>query len=193
MALLNITSHDELLSKLKEDKNNYLLLYKKGSELSECSYKSLYNVMESYADLDVMTANVENVRDIHIKYGISSVPTMMIFKGNKFVKAEKGCNNESFYKSLFESSLYTSTSSKEKPQKRVKVYSTPSCSWCKTLKRHLDENDIKYTDVDVSKDQNAATEMVKKSGQQGVPQTEIAGQIIVGFDKNRINSLLGIN
>ena len=47
--------------------------------------------------------------------------------------------------------------------------------------------------MDVSVDQKAAEEMVKKSGQQGVPQTEINGQIIVGFDKTRINSLLGIN
>jgi len=194
MAILNINTHEELLSKLKEGKNNYLLLYKKGSELSECSYNSLINVLENHSNIDVMAANVNEVRDIHSKYGISSVPTLMIFKGDKFIKAEKGCNDESFYKSLFESSLYTSTSTdKEKPQKRVKVYSTPSCSWCTTLKKHLDLNGIKYTDIDVSKNQSAAEEMVKKSGQQGVPQTDIGGQIIVGFDKNRINSLLGIN
>lgn len=195
MAILNINSHEELLSNQQEGKNNYLLLYKKGSELSECSYKNLKNVLENHNDIiDVMTANVSEVRDIHEKYGVSSVPTLMIFKGNKFVKVEKGCNEESFYKSLFESSLYTSTSSdKEKPQKRVKVYSTPSCSWCTTLKKHLDLNGIKYTDIDVSRNQNAAEEMVKKSGQQGVPQTDIGGQIIVGFDKKRINSLLGIN
>ncbi len=194
MSILSIKSHEELLSKLIEGKNNYLLLYKKGTELSECSYNSLTNVLENHSDIDVMTANVNEVRDIHAKYGISSVPTLMIFKGDKFIKAEKGCNDESFYKSLFESSLYTSTSShKEKPQKRVKVYSTPSCSWCTTLKKHLDLNGIKYTDIDVSKNHIAAEEMVKKSGQQGVPQTDIGGQIIVGFDKNRINSLLGIN
>jgi len=194
MSILSIKSHEELLSKLIEGKNNYLLLYKKGTELSECSYNSLTNVLENHSDIDVMTANVNEVRDIHAKYGISSVPTLMIFKGDKFIKAEKGCNDESFYKSLFESSLYTSTSShKEKPQKRVKVYSTPSCSWCTTLKKHLDLNGIKYTDIDVSKNHIAAEEMVKKSGQQGVPQTDIGGQVIVGFDKNRINSLLGIN
>jgi len=194
MAILSINSHDELLSNLKEGKYNYLLLYKTGSESSECSYKSLSKAMENRNDLDVMTANVNQVRDIHEKYGISSVPTLMVFKGDKFIKAEKGCNDELYYNALFESSLYSSTSShKGKPQKRVKVYSTPSCSWCTTLKKHLDLNGIKYSDIDVSKDQNAAAEMVKKSGQQGVPQTDIGGQIIVGFDKNRINSLLGIN
>jgi glutaredoxin len=47
--------------------------------------------------------------------------------------------------------------------------------------------------VDVSKDQKAAEEMVRRSGQQGVPQTDINGEMIVGFDRNRINTLLGIN
>ena len=72
------------------------------------------------------------------------------------------------------------------------VYSTPTCSWCTTLKTHLKKNGIRYSDVDVSKDQNAAEAMRKRSGQQGVPQTDIGGEMIVGFDKNRINTLLGI-
>jgi len=57
----------------------------------------------------------------------------------------------------------------------------------------LQENGIQYREVNVAADQKAAEAMVRKSGQQGVPQTEINGQIIVGFDKTRINSLLGIN
>jgi glutaredoxin-like YruB-family protein len=99
-----------------------------------------------------------------------------------------------FYKSLFEDNLYhaTSSSGEEKAQKRVTVYSTPTCTWCKTLKTHLKKNGIRFTDIDVSKDQKAAEAMVSRSGQQGVPQTDIAGEMIVGFDKTRINTLLGI-
>ncbi len=73
------------------------------------------------------------------------------------------------------------------------VYSTPTCSWCTTLKRYLDENRIRYREIDVSKDQVATEGKVKKSGQQGVPQTEIDGQVIVGFDKEKINMLLQIH
>jgi len=51
---------------------------------------------------------------------------------------------------------------------------------------------VQFTDIDVSKNQQAAQEMVRKSGQQGVPQTDIDGTIIVGFDKTRINNLLGL-
>ncbi len=57
----------------------------------------------------------------------------------------------------------------------------------------MDQNAIKYKEIDVSKDQKAAEAMVRKSGQQGVPQTDIGGQMIVGFDKVKINTLLGIN
>jgi glutaredoxin-like YruB-family protein len=74
----------------------------------------------------------------------------------------------------------------------VTVYSTPSCSWCTTLKSYFKQNNIRFKDIDVSKDTRAAEEMVRKSGQQGVPQTDINGTMIVGFDKNRINQLLDI-
>ncbi|HDR52963.1 MAG TPA: NrdH-redoxin [Mariniphaga anaerophila] len=81
----------------------------------------------------------------------------------------------------------------KKSQKNVTVYTTPTCTWCNTIKRHLQEYGIRYREVDVSRDQKAAEEMVRRSGQQGVPQTDINGEIIVGFDKPRINRLLGIN
>ncbi len=193
MAILEINTHEQLLSKIANESNSYLLLYKKGSEISDCSYKSLQKAMKAKTDFGIMVADVNKVKDIHKNYGITTVPSLLIFKDGKFKKAEKGCNSETFYTSLIESSLFKAQSSIEnKQQKRVKVYSTPTCSWCKTIKRHFDQHGIKYTDIDVSRDQKAAEEMVRRSGQQGVPQTEIGGEIIVGFDKKRINSLLGI-
>jgi len=74
----------------------------------------------------------------------------------------------------------------------VKVYSTPTCPWCVRAKQYLASKNIPYTDINVAVDRNAAMEMVKKSGQQGVPVIEIDGNIIVGFDQARIDSLLGI-
>jgi glutaredoxin len=52
---------------------------------------------------------------------------------------------------------------------------------------------VRFQDIDISRDERAAREMVSRSGQQGVPQTDISGQMIVGFDKKKINELLGIN
>ncbi len=79
---------------------------------------------------------------------------------------------------------------KETKKPKVIVYSTPTCPYCHAAKDFLKENKIAFNDVDVSKDQKAAEEMVVKSGQMGVPVLEIGGQIIVGFDKEAIKKAL---
>jgi glutaredoxin 3 len=76
--------------------------------------------------------------------------------------------------------------------KKIKVYSTPTCPWCHRVKEFLKDNNINFEDVDVSVDSTAGEEMVQKSGQMGVPVLDIDGEIIVGFDKDRIKSALGI-
>lgn len=76
--------------------------------------------------------------------------------------------------------------------KSVKVYSTPTCPYCIRAKQFLKDNNIAFEDIDVSKDPAKADEMVKKSGQMGVPTLEIDGKIIVGFDKENISKTLGL-
>ena len=73
----------------------------------------------------------------------------------------------------------------------VKVYSTPSCPWCQKLKAWLDEKGVEYENIDVSQNQEAMQEIIEKSGQMGVPQTEINGKVIVGFDQEAIEAELG--
>lgn len=75
---------------------------------------------------------------------------------------------------------------------KVKVYSTPTCPYCHMAKNYLKERGIEFEDIDVSVDQRAAQEMIRKSGQMGVPVIEIDEQIIVGFDKPKINQALGL-
>ncbi len=74
----------------------------------------------------------------------------------------------------------------------IKVYSTPTCPYCVTLKMFLKEHNIEFEDIDVSQDEKARDEMVKNSGQMGVPIVDIDGQIIVGFDKEKISKILKI-
>ena len=74
----------------------------------------------------------------------------------------------------------------------IKIYSTPSCVYCITLKKFLQEHDIAFEEVNVAQDRQALEEMVQKSGQMGVPVTEIDGKIIVGFNKEKIFELLNI-
>ena len=73
---------------------------------------------------------------------------------------------------------------------KVKVYSTPTCPWCHKTKEFLQENKIGFEDINVAADQKAAQEMFKKSSQMGVPVTDVDGEIIVGFDKNRLKKAL---
>ena len=79
-----------------------------------------------------------------------------------------------------------------KPQPKVIVFSTPTCSFCTAAKHYFRQQGIKFRDVDVSRDPAAARDMVRRSGQQGVPVIDIGGKIVVGFDRNKINQLLGI-
>lgn len=194
MTGIKIQSYNELSEQLKGKERAFLLLYKKGSEQSECSLKNLNAVNDEEAkSVHIIMADVTNVRDIHEKYGVTSVPTMLEFDKGEFVNVLKGCHEPNFYKSFFENAIYSAKAANgEKPQKRVTVYTTPTCSWCTTIKTHLRKNGIRYREVDVSKDQNAAQEMQRRSGQMGVPQTDINGEMIVGFDKTRINNLLDI-
>ena len=76
--------------------------------------------------------------------------------------------------------------------KKVKVYSTPTCPYCIRAKQFLKENNIDFEDMDVSANQEQAQEMIKISGQTAVPVLDIEGEIIVGFDKDRIIKALGL-
>jgi len=70
--------------------------------------------------------------------------------------------------------------------RRVKLYSTPTCSSCNMAKQFLKEQEIHFEDVDVENDEEAVKEMVEKSGRTALPVIDINGQIIVGFDKSAI-------
>jgi glutaredoxin 3 len=74
----------------------------------------------------------------------------------------------------------------------VKVYSTPTCPWCKKAKAYLTEKGIGFESIDVSSDEKAQKEMIDKSGQMGVPVLDIGGKIIIGFNVGEINNALGL-
>jgi glutaredoxin 3 len=76
--------------------------------------------------------------------------------------------------------------------KRIIIYSTPTCPFCIRAKQFLKDNNIAFEDVDVSSNEQAASVMIEKSGQMGVPVLDIDGQVIVGFDKEKIKNALGL-
>lgn len=74
---------------------------------------------------------------------------------------------------------------------RVVLFTTSSCSWCKRAKKYFKENRVPFKEINVEKDQRAARDLVKKTGQMGVPVVKIGGKWIVGFDKPAIERELG--
>ena len=73
---------------------------------------------------------------------------------------------------------------------KITIYTTPTCPYCHMAKDFFSETKIDFEEIDVSKDQEKAEEMVKLSGQMGVPVIRIDDEIIIGFDKERIASLI---
>jgi glutaredoxin 3 len=72
----------------------------------------------------------------------------------------------------------------------VKIYTTPTCGYCHQAKQFLKERGVKFTEYDVSRDQAAANEMIKQTGQMGVPVIVVDGEAIVGFNRTRLEQLL---
>ncbi len=75
----------------------------------------------------------------------------------------------------------------------VKVYSTPWCPYCETAKKFLAEHNVQFENIDVAQDESKLQEMVKISGQMGVPVIDVNGQIMIGFDQAKIEELLSLS
>jgi glutaredoxin-like YruB-family protein len=76
--------------------------------------------------------------------------------------------------------------------KEVTIYSTPTCVYCNMAKSFFSANKVSYKEHNVATDLEKRKEMIDKTGQMGVPVIEVGGEVIVGFDEDRIKSVLGI-
>lgn len=74
----------------------------------------------------------------------------------------------------------------------ITIYSTPTCVYCSSLKKYLQEKGIEYKEIDVSRNQQELEKMVAISGQMGVPVVDIDGNIVIGFDREKIDELLNL-
>ncbi|MFO7617747.1 MAG: thioredoxin family protein [Bacteroidales bacterium] len=193
MDIKPVTSLTELKLLTKASKKAFLLLFRLGSEQSDCALQNLEESRELAEGLLILSADVNQVRDIHPEYGIQTVPTLLEFDSGELRNVIKGCQQKPVLKAFFEEAAFRAQLEKEgKTARRVTVYSTPTCSWCTTLKNYLRKNKIPFSDVDISRDPEAARQLVGRSGHQGVPQTEIDGNWVIGFDQAKLNTLLEI-
>ena len=191
--MLDEVKSAEQFDQLKKEKDFFVLLfYTEASEKSREALKRLTEVNKEYSDVPIYAVNATKVRDIHPVLGVTSVPTVLALKKGTVSKTIQGLQTKEHYEMLFYDAPSPSNGKDERPRHSVTVYTTPSCPWCNRLKSYLRKNRVPFREVDVSRDQRAAEELVRRSGQTGVPQTDIDGQMIVGFDQARIDRLLGL-
>lgn len=187
-----VVSREDLEEKLGQSRRVFLLVHKKGAEQSDVAYANLEKASSSKSDT-VFSCDVTQVHDVHSHFGITTVPVFLSFENGRIKQALKGAQTLEQYQRLLEGTTgYQPQNGKQKMGKSVIVYTTPTCSWCNTLKSYLRQNNISFKEIDVSRDEKMAQKMVQKSGQQGVPQTDVNGQMIIGFNKEKIDQLLEI-
>jgi len=75
---------------------------------------------------------------------------------------------------------------------KVVMFTTPTCGYCRLAKAYFNQNRVRFTEIDVSRDQRAAADMLRRTGQSSVPVILIDNRPVVGFDKQRISRMLGL-
>jgi len=180
--------------KIKKEKSfPVVVFYSDSSQKSKEAVSVLEEVKKDNPDIQVYSVNASKVKDIHPLYGIDSVPAVLVLKDDKVSKIIYGLQNKQYYEmALSEAPLPKVGTKEERKFRSVTVYTTPSCPWCSKVKTYLMKNRIPFRGVDISRDERAAQDLMRRSGQRGVPQTDIDGKIVVGFDKMKLDSLLGI-
>lgn len=188
-AINSLNALNEITSK---HNHTFLLIYKSGAATSGCAESYLEETAALLSEAIILKADVTTVRDIHPAMGVDTVPSFLIFEKGKLKNIIKGCQTADYYKKQIESQLHQSKASGKTGGPTVTVYSTPTCPWCTTMKNYLQQHKVAFTDIDVSADPVKARELVNRTGQTGVPQAEINGEMVVGFDKAKIDRLLNI-
>ena len=163
------------------------------SERSAAAFQILEKIQSDFDTDTLALVNVTKNREIHPQFGVSKVPTVITLRQGKLQKKLEGLQTEETYRVLLANAQRKTADGKETPLLRVTVYTTRTCPHCTTVKRHLRLKGVFFSEVDVSRDPEAAVALSRRTGKTGVPQTEINGTIVLGADLPKINRLIGIH
>jgi len=198
MVMLEQLQDKAHLDRIIKDKRFFILaFYTDISQRSKDALEVLRKLKEENPQIPMYAVNASRVKDIHPLYGIDTVPAVLAIREGRVSKIVYGSQNKEYYQMLlYEEPLgLGKREGREKEGRkfrRVIVYTSSACPWCSKVKSYLRKNRVPFREVDVSRDERVAQELVRRSGQMGVPQTDIDGRIVVGFDKARLDELLGI-
>jgi len=151
----------------------------------------LENFSKENKELPVYVIDVEKVKGVHKQFGVENVPTVLALEKEKVVRRIEGVESAQFYARILSGVRPSRYKKGEKGiSHRVIVYSGQGCPHCATAKAYLRSRGVSFRDIDVSHDRQAAQKLVQRSGQMGVPQIDIDGHLVVGFDQAKIDRLL---
>ena len=104
--MIRVNSYSDLITNIKGKDKAYLLLFKKGSDKSDCAFSNIQSASAKAKGINIFYADVARVRDIHVKYNVTTVPSLLEFENGQLKNIVKGCNDTAYYKALFEDAVY---------------------------------------------------------------------------------------
>jgi len=152
---------------------------------------------ENHKDQPAVLVDVGRVKGAHKDLGVSTVPTVLLVKGHKVLQKVVGAQTDEYYERalLAPSPVHrhpAGDQEESRPKHRVVLYVGASCPWCSRARSYLRRQGIQFREVDVSRNASESARLSSRSGNQGVPQLDIDGHWIIGFDRPKINTLLGL-
>ena len=185
--------NDRHLRQVQEKYNEFLILvfYADFSSAAKRALTEVEQFSKENKEVPVYVIDVVKVKGVHKLFGVRNVPTVVAVQKSKVTQKIEGVQSAQFYARIFAGAH----SSYYKPSKKtvahsVIVYSGPGCPACGNAKAYLRRRGIRFRDIDISRDQHTAENLVRRSGQMAVPQIDIDGHLIVGFNQVEIDRLL---
>jgi len=183
------------LRKAQQEHGEFLVLAFWG-EFSDAAQRALAELEEfsrGQDDVPVYVVDVQQVRGLHKEFAVNTVPTVLVLENGKVTRSVEGLQSARFYAVHFAGATASrGQGTGAAAVRRVVVYSGPGCPACGQLKTYLRRHGVAFREVDVSRDPRAADRIARRSGQMAVPQTDINGRLVVGFDRAKLDRLLGI-
>jgi len=180
---------------VKKKNENFFMLFFYGdfSSAAKRALSEIKKFSKENKQVPVIIVDVQKVSGIHKQFGIQNVPTVLAIQKGKVTKKIEGVESAKYY-SYALSGIHSPRQKKGKKtgSLRVVVYVGPGCPACGTAKNYLKRQGVPFREVDISRNQHAAERLAQRSGQMAVPQIDINGHLVVGFDKAKIDRLLSL-
>jgi glutaredoxin-like YruB-family protein len=181
------------LAHVREKNKEYfmLLFYADFSAPAKRALTEIEQFCKENQNVPFYVIDVEKVKGTHKQYAVKNVPTVVVVKKGKASWRTEGVESAQLYERIIGATdALPKKDGKKSVAHRVVVYSGGACPACGAAKSYLRQRGVHFRDIDISRDPHAAERLAQRSGQMAVPQIDIDGHLIVGFDQAKIDRLL---